>query len=87
MDNGEEVRRDTLRQELKWENKAISILEDANKDIQDQLKLGFIREVSEKECSKTKGCYLHWVLVHRPDKPSSKVRIMFDASRKSNCDG
>jgi hypothetical protein len=87
MDNSEEVRRDVLRQELRWSHKAPEVLEVANKDIQDQVELGFIRAVSNKECQAKPGRYLHWLLVHRPDKLSTRVRIVFDASRKAYCDG
>jgi hypothetical protein len=87
MDNGEEVRRDVLRQELRWSHKAPEVLETADKDIQDQVKLGFIRVVSRNEWDSTPGRYLHWLLVHRPDKMSTRVRIVFDASRKAYCDG
>jgi hypothetical protein len=87
MDNREEVRRDCLRQELRWEIKNIKVLEAADNDIKSQLKMGFIRKLPPTEYHSVEGRYLHWVLVHRPDKSTTKVRIVFDASRKSNCDG
>jgi hypothetical protein len=87
MDNREEVRRDDLRQELRWEIKDNKVLEAADYDIQQQLKLKFIRMLSPQEYHSIEGRYLHWILVHRPDKMTTKVRIVFDASRRAACDG
>jgi hypothetical protein len=86
-DNRDEVRRAALRQERRWEDKDPKVLKTANQDIQVQKRLGFIRLVSPKEYMSTEGRYLHWVLVHRQDKNTTKVRIVFDASRRADCDG
>jgi hypothetical protein len=49
MDNREEVRRDALRQQLRWEMKGPHILKAADLDIKTQLDLGFIRQLKAKE--------------------------------------
>jgi hypothetical protein len=86
-DNRDEVRLAALRQEFRWEEKDPKVLEKANEDILLQKSLGFIRLVEPIEYMTSEGRYLHWVLVHRPDKNTTKVRIVFDCSRRADCDG
>ena len=52
--------------------------------IDQYVKKGYIRKVPDAERLPTKAWYLPHVPVLRPDRPTTKTRIVFDASAKSD---